>query len=36
MKSVKEGVEFSEEEVDLDEPNLDDEEVLDTEDEPTN
>ena len=34
MKSVKEGVEFSEEEVDLDEPNLDDEEVLDTEDEP--
>ena len=29
MKSVKEGVEFSEEEVDLDEPNLDDEEVLD-------
>ena len=36
MKSVKEGVEFSEEEVDLDEPNLDDEEVLDTEDEPQN
>lgn len=34
MKSVKEGVEFSDEEVDLDEPNLDDEEVLDTEDEP--
>lgn len=34
MKSVKEGVEFSEEEVDLDEPNLDDEDVLDVEDEP--
>lgn len=31
---VKEGIEFAEEEVDLDEPNLDDEDVLDVEDEP--
>lgn len=33
---VKEGIEFDEEEVDLDEPNLDDEEVSPVEDEPQN